>query len=341
MNYYYRIIFVSVMFFLQGFTTVNSQCVDTAHQWEKYKLWYLADEGRVIDNANQRISHSEGQGYAMLMAVFFDDNEAFSRLWDWTQKNLTVPGTVLLAWKWQPRPPHTPDKNNAIDGDILIAWALLRASRKWGNSRYLDDSTKIIHHIAETQIRIVDGDTILLPGNNGFETPESTIVNPAYWIFPAFKEFNSHKKVWDRLIISGNNILDKNQYGKSLLPSDWLEFSHGEWKPAKKFETIFGYSNYRIPLYLSWSGQSHPINKKYLNWLMSEDAAWVDIKTGRKASYQPPIGAYAISELVQSTLNKSSNIAKKGIRKQVQGDNYYSDSLTLLSHIAYQERFCR
>ena len=341
MKYYNRILFIFVFFALQGLITVSSQCVDTAHQWEKYKLWYLADGGRVIDNANQRISHSEGQGYAMLMAVFFDDRETFIRLWDWTRQNLTVPETVLLAWKWQPRPPHTPDKNNATDGDILIAWALLRASKRWDNSGYLNDSTKIIRHIAETQVRIVDGDTIILPGNHGFETPESTIVNPSYWIFPAFKEFTIYNEVWNKLIMSGHSILDKNQYGKPLLPSDWLEFSNGEWKPARKFETIFGYSNYRIPLYLSWAGQKHPINKKYLKWLSDEDTAWVDIKSGRKASYRAPVGAYAISELVRSTLYKSSNAPKKGIKKQVRGENYYSDSLTLLSHIAYQERFCR
>ena len=39
-------------------------------------------------------------------------------------------GDGLFSWKWSPNTSDpVPDKNNAADGDILIAWALMRERR--------------------------------------------------------------------------------------------------------------------------------------------------------------------------------------------------------------------
>jgi endo-1,4-beta-D-glucanase Y len=88
-------------------------------------------EGRVVDNANGGISHSEGQGYAMLIAERLDDRPTFETIWRWTQSNLLVRGDGLAAWRWSPETPHVADHNNATDGDLLIAWALAQASDRW------------------------------------------------------------------------------------------------------------------------------------------------------------------------------------------------------------------
>ncbi len=37
---------------------------DTA--WERYKARFMMPDGRIIDTANGNVSHTEGQGFAML-----------------------------------------------------------------------------------------------------------------------------------------------------------------------------------------------------------------------------------------------------------------------------------
>ena len=41
--------------------------------WRAYKARFVTAQGRVVDTANGLVSHSEGQGYGMLLAVAADD----------------------------------------------------------------------------------------------------------------------------------------------------------------------------------------------------------------------------------------------------------------------------
>lgn len=44
---------------------------DTA--WESYKSRFMMPDGRIIDTGNGNVSHTEGQGFAMLLAVANND----------------------------------------------------------------------------------------------------------------------------------------------------------------------------------------------------------------------------------------------------------------------------
>ncbi len=86
--------------------------------WAQYKAKFVID-GRVVDNVN-RITHSEGQGYAMLIAVRASDRTTFDQIWRWTQRELYVRSDGLASWKWEEAAkPHVTDPNNATDGAIL------------------------------------------------------------------------------------------------------------------------------------------------------------------------------------------------------------------------------
>ena len=96
--------------------------------WRAYKARFVTEEGRVVDTGNGLISHSEGQGYGLVLAVAANDRDAFERIWGWTRANLLVRGDELLAWRWEPNArPAVADMNNATDGDLLVAWALAEA----------------------------------------------------------------------------------------------------------------------------------------------------------------------------------------------------------------------
>ena len=102
---------------------------DTA--WESYKSRFMMPDGRIIDTGNGNVSHTEGQGFAMLLAVGNNDRPAFDKLWQWTDKTLRNKDNGLFYWRYNPVAPNpVADKNDATDGDTLIAWALLRAQQQ-------------------------------------------------------------------------------------------------------------------------------------------------------------------------------------------------------------------
>ncbi|MGR3269957.1 glycosyl hydrolase family 8 [Thalassococcus profundi] len=68
--------------------------------WQGWRDRFLSDDGRVIDDENGRISHSEGQGFGALLAQAHGDREAFELIEDWTRRNLLVRQDSLMGWRW-------------------------------------------------------------------------------------------------------------------------------------------------------------------------------------------------------------------------------------------------
>nr|WP_301540442.1 glycosyl hydrolase family 8 [Proteus mirabilis] len=68
-----------------------TQATETQAGWQQFKARYITPEGRVIDSANQNISHSEGQGYGMLMAVVEKPNP------EQAPSNLSVVGRYVFS----------------------------------------------------------------------------------------------------------------------------------------------------------------------------------------------------------------------------------------------------
>ena len=100
--------------------------------WSFYKFHYVAD-GRVVSLDEDRITTSEGQGYALLRAVWSDDPETFEDVWQWTRENLQVRDDHLFAWKWKGR---VLDAHAATDADTDIALALLLAARRFSSAAF-------------------------------------------------------------------------------------------------------------------------------------------------------------------------------------------------------------
>ncbi|CAG22177.1 glycosyl hydrolase family 8 [Photobacterium profundum] len=336
------LLLLSVPFFSQASLQTKAQGCDTRNDdklWSFYKQKFVNQQGRVIDNGNESISHSESQGYGMLMAEFFNDHQSFKQIWHWTEGKLQRHNDALFSWKWQQKTPHIPDPNNASDGDIFIAWALLKADKKWPGNEYDLDAKAIINELASSHIISIDKEYALLPARQGFQTPQYTVVNPSYWVYPAFNDFAIQNNIWTDLNQSGRNILDKNQFGQYQLPSDWLEFGESHWRPATQFPARFSYSSYRIPLYLIWGGYDNSISDNYRNWLLDNNTAWLDVNSNEMANYGPPQGAHAIAALVQLSQEKYKH--RSALPHPSNQDDYYSASLILFSHIAFHERYCQ
>ena len=58
-----------------------------AKLWKTYKQRFVRPNGRVVDNANGNVSHSESQGYGMLLALAANDPKSFRQIYRFVDEN--------------------------------------------------------------------------------------------------------------------------------------------------------------------------------------------------------------------------------------------------------------
>lgn len=316
-----------------------------AEDWELYQARFLRPEGRVVDTGNGEITHTEAQGYAMLLAVAYDDAETFDRLWAWTEENLGVREDNLFAWKWQEEPDaagnHVPDPNNATDGDLLIAWALAQAGRRWERSELTESARWIAADVRAKLVVPSPYGPLLLPGEVGFRRDDGPVVNLSYWCFPALDAMQGvdPDPVWEQLTASGLELLRRGRYGRWSLPPNWLAAGGDPLAPAEGFPPHFGYEGIRIPLYLIWSGRRDAdLLTPFLDfWNYFEGArflpVWTDLSDDSVDSRDAPQGIKAIVELSRAAVAGRP----PELPDLARGDDYYSSSLLMIVKLAALE----
>lgn len=327
---------------------INAGAADA--EWMLFKQRFLQPEGRVVDTGHpDRISHTEGQGTTMLLAVHHDDPAAFNAVWQWTRQNLQVRNDKLLAWHWSPRDCAAgngcvTDKNNASDGDLFVAWALLRAHRKWKNPDYLAAATEIIHAIRKQLLLKTGRGIVLLPGAEGFDKAEGVIINPSYWLFPALQDIAQAdpSPEWRDLQQTGVNLLLEGHFGRWGLPADWILLGD-KLTPAPGFPPRFSYDAVRIPLYLLWAksettGLLSPFKDYWGHFKGAKFiSAWTNLNDNSIDSYD---ASYGIRSIAQLTLAYPElNSVQMPTLDATQ--DYYSSVLLLLVKTMRAERALR
>jgi endo-1,4-beta-D-glucanase Y len=315
--------------------------------WDQYRSRFIAADGRVIDKDNdpKGVTHTEGQGYGMLLAEAAGDREQFSLLWQWTQTHLRR-ADGLFSWKFAAcgtQGDCIADENNAADGDILIAWALLRAGQDWKRADYVAAAHDIARSVSDNLIVDFGEDTLLLPAVSGFSNQSGVTVNLSYWVFPAFNAFTAAFKepLWHQLSERAPALLRQARFGKWQLPPDWLHVGNDSVGPADGFPPRYGFDAVRIPLYLVWGGIT---DKETLGPFLSFWSApnphgvpaWVDLKTDAVAPYAWSAGVASIAQVTERATHADGEATAKLPLPGPQ-DGYFSWSLSLLASIAATE----
>jgi endoglucanase len=313
----------------------------TVHpDWKIFRQRFVEADGRVVDDAQGKVSHSEGQGFAMLLAVHHDDRATFERLWQWTRKNLQTREDALFAWRWEAKT-GVVDRNDASDADMLIAWALLRAGEKWRNTDYAAAGVRIAQDIRKVLLKRTTHGLILLPGASGFEKPDGTTINLSYWVLPAFRDIAraDPSPEWDELVKSGMAILQYSRFGRWGLPPDWLRLDRTV-APAEGFPPRFGYDAVRIPIYLLWSRrETDALLKPYRDfWTYFAGAgflpSWTSFQDDSVGSYDAGTGVHAVASWVDGHANgQVVTLPPLDIQQA-----YYSAALLMLCKMALAER---
>jgi endoglucanase len=230
--------------------------------WAAWKAAFLDPSGRVVDALQGSISHSEGQGYAMCLAVAFGDEDAFRLIYTWTEANLAVREDKLLAWRWSPQSNSVTDRNNASDGDLFYAWALLMAAKSFGTADYLDRAAEIAYELVTTCIMPSpdgSGSLLMLPAAEGFLTTEGVVINPSYYMPRAMREVAvaTGQPALAQCAADGEALMTVLAAGGPV--PDWIEVTTTGLRAPEFFSFDAGYEAMRVPLFLIWSGLSgHP-----------------------------------------------------------------------------------
>jgi endoglucanase len=135
---------------------------------------YTTPDGQVIRRDQGGDTVSEGQAYAMQLAVDTDDPQRFVAFWTWTQQHLQN-DEGLFAWRWQNG--RVVDDQPAADADTDIARALVEAADRFDRPDYATEARRVASAVLDRE-SITVGDGRLVAA--GKWAVDKRVVNPSY-----------------------------------------------------------------------------------------------------------------------------------------------------------------
>ena len=206
---------------------------------------YVTDEGRVVRRDQGDDTVSEGQAYALLLAVALGDRERFDRVWAWTSANLQRPDG-LLAWHWAEG--RVVDAEPATDADLDTARALVLAADRFEEPGYQAEAVRIGGAILTLETVGTDSGLVLVAGPWARVPPVT--LNPSYVAprsYTALDDVAGDAR-WASLHQTGLDQLRALTLGG--LPPDWahLEPTGVRAAPDGDGRTGFGLDAVRVPI---------------------------------------------------------------------------------------------
>ncbi len=239
--------------------------------WQTFKTLYISSDGRAIDASTaSQITTSEGQSYAMLLALAANDRAVFAQLLQWTENNLAKGdlGKTLPAWQWG-RNTHQQwqvlDDNSASDADVWLAYSLSEAGRLWREPRYTQLAQALSATILREEITLVAGlGPALLPGVRGFVREQTWRFNASYLPLQALRLLaREHNPLWNDIAASSLRIIIAS--APRGYATDWIEYrsDHEFDRGFITDRTTHGLGSYEaIRVYL-WAGMLAPTDPDF------------------------------------------------------------------------------
>jgi endoglucanase len=318
--------------------------------WQQFKQLYLSDDGRVVDASTpERLTVSEGQGYALMFALIGDDPAAFERVLTWTRNNLAAGdlGHSLPAWKWG----HAADgrwvvldRNSASDADLWIAYALEEAARRWHKSAYAETARALSDAILREEVALIPGlGSTLLPGPKGFVTGQTWRLNASYSPLQVLRAIRheSGNKLWDQVLESSRRVIVAS--APRGYAADWIGFRTQEGFIADSdTHGSGGYNAIRVYLWAAMLAEGDPAASELAHALAPMTAAAaerappesIDTRTLERQGESPPGFAAA---LLPALMRDGRTATVASYRQQIEraalknDQHYYSDALTVFA----------
>ncbi len=328
--------------------------------WEGYQQRFINADGRVFRPFNQDDTVSEGQAYALLMAVALDDRQTFDRVLKWTTTHLSrfqKFGDHLLAWHWEVEKGVT-DWNSASDAEVDMALALLLAHTRWKHEDYRKQALLLLQDILKLETEVIGTARYLMPGNWRLGKKMHPL-NPSYFSPAHFRLFYSvtNDGRWLELLESSYAFLQQLSSQETIsiragLVPDWIGIDvEGRLHVIEGFSAHTTWDAVRMPWRVAldtvWGQENCG-----LDYLYAVEEFWVDEWKARAGQFfleyqlsgepiktEEQVSAYAMAlpalESIQSPL--SSDVLQKVqtfFREDEQSfqnsQDYYQNSLSLL-----------
>jgi len=206
---------------------------------ETERVYYpVGDDMAYIKDIGNGDIRSEGMSYGMMIAVQFDKQEEFNRIWKWTRTYMyQEEGPYQGYFAWHCLEDGTQiDPNPASDGEEWFVMALLFASGRWGDGEGIFDYNARAQEILHTMLHKEDtssGATNMfnLDHHQVVFVPDSygkTFTDPSYHL-PAYYELwsrwaNEDQAFWSTAAQSSREFFQKAANPKTGLMPDYANF---------------------------------------------------------------------------------------------------------------------
>ena len=259
--------------------------VDVEVDGKTVKMGYISD----VKNNDVR---TEGQSYAMMVAVQMDKPELFNKIWRWSRHymrhNEDGPSHGLFAWSCRTDGRRT-SQGSASDGELYYVTDLLLASRRWGSYEefdYLKEAQELLNDLFSKDgtggvTNIINMDKKLI--NFCPDTRSNEWTDPSYHL-PAFYEIwaetakDGREAIYRELADSARAYLHRATDPVTGINPDQSQF---DGTPNRGSE--FHYDSWRVPMNIAMD----------FTWY-HKDAAW---QTEYANKFQKAIiGRYGITE---------------------------------------------
>lgn len=199
--------------------TVPSEQEEAAVAWARRFLDLHVDpDGRVVRTDEGGDTVSEGQAWALLVAVALEDEERAETIAGWTHDHLAG-DDGLLAWQWADG--EVADATPATDADLVHAWALAQGAEAFDRPDWDRRATEHLGAIAEaTAVETPDGP--LLTAGPWAAVEGDAVVNPSYLWPAALRWAEDRVPMLDGTLGATTALVDRLVGDDTPLVPDWL-----------------------------------------------------------------------------------------------------------------------
>ncbi|MCC9168083.1 glycosyl hydrolase family 8 [Pontibacter harenae] len=253
-------------------TITHALAMSEYDRWKRTQVVACNEGLRVISDPASE-TKVEGIGFGLLLAAYAKDKPTFDGILRFYNSKRSARAANMMAWSVTCS--GVIDPGSATDGDLDVAFALVVASKHWGNT-YLD-AAKDILQIIKTRLIVqcnVGGESIyiLAPGYSNGAWGGCGMTDLMYHTPTFFRVFASvtGDNIWEELADDTYTLLKAGAHPTTGLVPDWQTAS-GTPGPGGR-AGYFGYdacrAPWRITLDFLWNGntEAEAWTKKVSGW---------------------------------------------------------------------------
>ncbi|RLV49094.1 glycoside hydrolase [Nocardioides mangrovicus] len=304
---------------------------------------YVLADGRVVRRDQGGDTVSEGQAYAMLIAVAAGDRSAFERVWDWSRQHLHR-DDGLLSWHWQNG--SVVDATSAADADLDTARALVVAGRVFDEAAWTRAGVRLGTAILDHETVVTPLGRILVAGSWATSAPYA--FNPSY-VSPAATRLLSRASGDDRWaeLEKGSRAALTAATPEDHLPPDWAQVDqdgsvHATSSPSGG-SVVFGYDAART---LVRNAESCTAGDRALARRTSDLLAGADTKAVYDLGGSPQtqdvspltLVAAAAGDAVAGSRAATARLLADADRARQRTPTYYGDAWSVLGRLMLTDR---